>query len=422
MKTSLIFIITLCLSFSVVARQWVNQSGDAILSTGNVGIGTNSPLSKLHLNGNFRITDPNTSNTVFILQNNLGIGEMLVRNQTSPQIKLSAASDSYFLGGLGIGNASPNAKLHVFGTFKVADPNTGNDMLNMTFPNGSGELYLRNGSAARVKLAATGDSYFLGGGLGIGNVSPNAKLHVFGTFKVADPNTGNDMLNMTFPNGSGELLLRNGSAARVKLAATGDSYFLGGGLGIGNASPNAKLHVFGTFKVADPNTGNDVLNMTFPNGSGELFLRDGSSAKIKFAATGDSYLLGNLGIGTSSPDHELSVKGTINAEELILEDVDGADFVFEEDYDLRSLEETEQFIKANKHLPEVPSAAEMAEEGLALKEMNILLLQKVEELTLHLIRQEKAMAAQANKITAQAEKMEKMEQELTALKVTQTKN
>ena len=98
---------------------------------------------------------------------------------------------------------------------------------------------------------------------------------------------------------------------------------------------------------------------------------------------------GNAGIGTTAPTQKLSVNGKINAEEIILEDVSGADFVFEEDYDLRTLEETEQFIKANKHLPEVPSAAEMAEEGLAIKEMNILLLQKVEELTLHLIRMEK---------------------------------
>ena len=71
--------------------------------------------------------------------------------------------------------------------------------------------------------------------------------------------------------------------------------------------------------------------------------------------------------------------------------------------------ETEQFIKANKHLPEVPSAAEMAEEGLALKEMNILLLQKVEELTLHLIRMEKEMKDMRTKMLKQQSQIEALE-------------
>jgi hypothetical protein len=76
----------------------------------------------------------------------------------------------------------------------------------------------------------------------------------------------------------------------------------------------------------------------------------------------------------------------------------GPDYVFEKDYDLLSLSELETYITQNKHLPEVPSAKEMEAEGLNLKEMNLLLLKKVEELTLHLIEMKKTSEIQANEI------------------------
>jgi hypothetical protein len=65
------------------------------------------------------------------------------------------------------------------------------------------------------------------------------------------------------------------------------------------------------------------------------------------------------------------------------------DYVFEKDYNLLPLSELETYINQNKHLPEVPSAKEMEAEGLNLKEMNLMLLKKVEELTLHILNQEK---------------------------------
>ena len=99
---------------------------------------------------------------------------------------------------------------------------------------------------------------------------------------------------------------------------------------------------------------------------------------------------GRVGIGTADPTEILHVAGniratgTIRANEVRVTAL-GADFVFEPDYDLRSLQEVEQFIKANKHLPEIPSAKEMEEDGIELAEMNKLLLQKIEELTLYMI-------------------------------------
>jgi hypothetical protein len=74
-----------------------------------------------------------------------------------------------------------------------------------------------------------------------------------------------------------------------------------------------------------------------------------------------------------------------------------ADFVFEEDYYLRPLEEVEIFISENKHLPEIPSGAQMMEEGVSVGEMKKLLLMKIEELTLYIINQEKRIKELENR-------------------------
>ena len=70
-----------------------------------------------------------------------------------------------------------------------------------------------------------------------------------------------------------------------------------------------------------------------------------------------------------------------------------ADYVFEEDYNLKSLSEVESYIKENKHLPGIPSATEIEQNGVSLSKMSNMLLEKVEELTLHMIRLEKENAA-----------------------------
>ncbi len=81
--------------------------------------------------------------------------------------------------------------------------------------------------------------------------------------------------------------------------------------------------------------------------------------------------------------------GSINAKDINVELPAAADYVFEDNYNLKSLSEVESFVKENKHLPGMPSASEFAEKGMSVSEMSNKLLEKVEELTLHMIQLEK---------------------------------
>ncbi|RPD42832.1 hypothetical protein [Chitinophaga barathri] len=115
---------------------------------------------------------------------------------------------------------------------------------------------------------------------------------------------------------------------------------------------------------------------------------------------------GNVGIGTgiNTPSmYKLAVEGAIGARKVKVMQGTWADFVFHDDYKLPSLHEVESFVKTNKHLPGIPSEAEVIKEGVDVGEMNKLLLQKVEELTLYIIDLKKESLKQQEKI-AQLEK------------------
>ncbi|SHF94805.1 hypothetical protein [Dysgonomonas macrotermitis] len=108
---------------------------------------------------------------------------------------------------------------------------------------------------------------------------------------------------------------------------------------------------------------------------------------------------GNVGIGIDNPTQKLDVAGNIKAtgayingivyaNEVKVETTQWSDFVFAPDYKLRSLDEVKAHLEEHKHLPDIPSEKEVKENGVSLGEMQAKLLQKIEELTLYVIKQE----------------------------------
>lgn len=99
---------------------------------------------------------------------------------------------------------------------------------------------------------------------------------------------------------------------------------------------------------------------------------------------------GEVNIGTSLANSKLSVNGNIRAREIKVENANWPDYVFEKKYQLPTLQEIEKHIKQKGHLPGIPSADEVKANGVDLGEMNAKLLEKIEELTLYMIEQNKS--------------------------------
>nr|WP_319571007.1 hypothetical protein [uncultured Draconibacterium sp.] len=136
---------------------------------------------------------------------------------------------------------------------------------------------------------------------------------------------------------------------------------------------------------------NNYYATRFYEGGNQGFkIQNGNSTTYGNHTFTDAFVLlknGNVGIGISSPTQKLQVAGTIYSTEVKVELAasQGPDYVFEPDYELRTLQETKEYITENKHLPEIPSAKEMEINGVELSDMNMRLLKKIEELTLYQI-------------------------------------
>ncbi len=119
---------------------------------------------------------------------------------------------------------------------------------------------------------------------------------------------------------------------------------------------------------------------------------------------------GFVGINTSSPQSMLAVNGDITARKLKVTKIGWPwpDYVFEPSYDLRSLKGVEEFIVKYKHLPDVPSASDIEKGGLDVGDTQGILLRKIEELTLYVIKQQKEMEMQNKKIEELEKKVEKV--------------
>lgn len=195
-------------------------------------------------------------------------------------------------------------------------------------------------------------------------------------------------------------ILRNGTVQ----VQTSDARLMGGNnlgrLVVSNATTTAYLEVKG-----NTNVNPDNVNLVSSVGTINLI----TNALNRLIVLNN----GNVGIGSVAPDSKLTVKGKIHTEEVKVDLAVPADYVFEKyylgesslkpEYTLLTLSEVEKFTEENHHLPNVPSAKEIKENGLLLGEMSNILLQKIEELTLYSIDQKKTIEKQATAI----EKLEK---------------
>lgn len=135
----------------------------------------------------------------------------------------------------------------------------------------------------------------------------------------------------------------------------------------------------------------------------------GKGYQLYAAGTAPSYFGGNVGIGTwITGDYKLAVEGTIGARRVKVHTTSWADYVFDSSYTLAPLQAVEKYILENKHLPEVPAAATVAREGVDVGENQVLLLKKIEELTLYIIEQNKRIEAQGQQLQQQGEEIRQL--------------
>ena len=235
--------------------------------------------------------------------------------------------------------------------------------------------------------------------------------------------------NTTSANATGKMIL--GTRRMFDKYKTGSQWYFGddivingnGNVGIGTENPGYKLDVVGDIRMHNlilpsgfnitPYPGDGFTYNTKNMGHYALqwvddpWNRAGNSlwmsayGGVKFFTRGLSRLVinewGYVGIGTDNPQNKLDVNGTIRATEVKVE-AGWSDFVFDKDYKLPTLQEVENHINEHKHLPDIPSEAEVKENGVSLGEMQAKLLQKIEELTLYTIELNKTVKEQGEKI------------------------
>ncbi|SFC36061.1 hypothetical protein SAMN04487891_109170 [Flagellimonas taeanensis] len=307
MKTIIIYLSSFIFLPNMCA-QWL-ENGNSLTTTDIVGIGTSNPDAALHVNG---------SNGDYILKLNNSIrfrGDGVIEWGTSTNYGiLSWDTDEAIIGGKA----------------------------------GKG-LSLRADGGEKVRVSTNGF-------VGIGTTLPDAKLHVYGN----NVGSGNVLASIMLGKS-------NGPEIQAVQESTDDD------------AQGLSFRVKTSTLAADPNFEALRINR-----------------------------YGDVGIGTATPDAKLAVKGNIHAQEVKV-DLNGAvapDYVFKEGYDLKSLEEVQNYIKEHGHLPNIPSAQEMEENGIQLGEMNMKLLEKIEELTLYTLLQEKMLVKMTERMEQQSKDME----------------
>ncbi len=345
----------------------------------NVGIGTSAPTAKLEVTSN-------TNNQIVIHGSNTGQGGYGVYGVTNN-------------GGIGVLGESylGNASLNSIGGWFITDGPANYALKAETLGTGTAAYFSSpSGNAVIVDQ----------GNVGIAELVPTEKLHINnGNIKIGKTawSSATDDKFLKFGDGNFVTIGEVGGDDKMEIKAkeitiktspstpffpAGNILIPNGKVGIGNNSPNASLAVnrgtgvdgtaafFGTTHVSHFNYATNE----------DTYIRGGKDNSKVYLADNPG---GAVGIGTSTTaGYKLAVNGNIRSKEVVVE-TGWADFVFAKDYKLPLLTEVEKYIIENKHLPEMPSAKEIQENGLKVGEVQTKMMQKIEELTLYVIELEK---------------------------------
>jgi len=131
---------------------------------------------------------------------------------------------------------------------------------------------------------------------------------------------------------------------------------------------------------------------------------------------GNMFVNGNIGIGTTSPQSKLAVNGTVTAKQVTVTQNGWPDYVFEKSYHIPSLDSIETYINQNSHLPGIPSQKDITDQGLDIGDMQKKQMQKIEELTLYLIRQDQALAEQQKINENLSQQLKEIKEEIKDIK------
>ena len=408
---------------------WVSNSN--LVNTGSsVGIGITTPSWKMQTHGGSHsfsswtnTTTGSTSNDGFLIGTQNGNGyvwnyedtDILFATNSSEKMRLQ--ND----GNLGIGTDSPEQLLHVSGG-KIAVGETGGVMADLTVnTDGTDEIFRgRVSGATQFIINAVGnvgigtatvterlrvngnvlvdDELYVNDRIGVGTTSPSFPIEVDGTtsdarvIDVLSQYTGSGTKYGVFAScDDGGTGVRYGVYGSV----TGNASDASSSYGMrGYATTSGPGHVYGGYFSTGNATGGGTEYGVFASASDWGLYVGGGKTYIGTAGMG-------VGTTTLASGYMVSVNGKIICEELKVQDSgDWPDYVFADEYELKSLEEVEAHIEANSHLPGVPNAATVEEEGIMIGEMQKVMMEKIEELTLYMIDANKKIKQLENELEA----------------------